>query len=79
MLSFLQLAPASLSVFLVIFLARMLGPINFGLFALAIGISTIVFVLGDVGTSTARFVTPGESAGGPRRLIVGRSGWSSLA
>ena len=70
-LSFLQLAPASLSVFLVIFLARMLGPINFGLFALAIGISTIVFVLGDVGTSTARFVTPGESAGGRRRLIVG--------
>ena len=55
----LQLTSASLTAFLTIFLVRQLGPMDYGLFALAIAIGTIVFVLGDSGTSTARFVAHG--------------------
>ena len=41
------------------------------MFALAIGIGTIVFVLGDAGTSTARFVAPGGPDSELRGLMVG--------
>ena len=48
--SLLRLTPAALSAFLTIFLIRRLGPREYGLFALAIGIATLVSVLADAGT-----------------------------
>jgi O-antigen/teichoic acid export membrane protein len=59
----LGLTPALLSAFLTIFLVRRLGPMAYGLFALAIGIGTIVFILADAGTSTTRFVASGGRDG----------------
>ncbi len=56
--SLLRLTPAALSAFLAIFLIRRLGPREYGLFALAIGIATLVFVLADAGTAPGRFAAP---------------------
>ena len=44
---------------------------DYGLFALAIAIGTIVFVLSDAGTSTARFVARGGPDSEQRGLMVG--------
>ncbi|MGO9907061.1 MAG: tetratricopeptide repeat protein [Solirubrobacteraceae bacterium] len=51
-----------------IFLIRRLGPREYGLFALAIGIATLVFVLADAGTPPGRFAAPG----GPDSELQGR-------
>ena len=67
----LQLTSASLTAFLTIFLVRQLGPMDYGLFALAIAIGAIVFVLSDAGTSTARFVARGGPDSEQRGLMVG--------
>jgi O-antigen/teichoic acid export membrane protein/tetratricopeptide (TPR) repeat protein len=67
----LQLTPALLSAFLTVFLARRLGPMDYGLFALAIAIGTIVLVLADAASSTARFLVPAEPDSDLRGLIVG--------
>ncbi len=57
--SLLRLMSAALSASLTIFLIRRLGPREFGLFALAIGITTLVTVLADAVIPPGRFGAPG--------------------
>jgi O-antigen/teichoic acid export membrane protein/TPR repeat protein len=59
--SLLRLTSAALSACLTIFLIRRLGPREYGLFAVAIGIATLVSVLADAGTPPGRFAAPGGS------------------
>ncbi len=53
-----QLATASFTAILTIFLVRYLGPEDYGVFALAVGVASLVFLPADFGISqsTARFV-----------------------
>src|SRR4051794_10233588 len=53
-----QLTTASLTAVLTVFLVRSLGPHDFGIFALALGVSAVSLALADLGISnaTARFV-----------------------
>ena len=53
-----QLATASFTAILTIFLVRALGPDDYGVFALALGVASLVFLPADFGISqsTARFV-----------------------
>ena len=63
-----QMTTASLTAVLTLFLARALGATQYGLFAVAISVSTIAISLADLGisSSTARFVA--EHRGGSAEL-----------
>jgi O-antigen/teichoic acid export membrane protein len=64
-----QLATASFTAILTIFLVRYLGPEDYGVFALALGVASLVFLPSDFGISqsTARFVA--EHRGEDDRIV----------
>ncbi len=64
-----QLATASFTAILTIFLVRALGPEDYGVFALAVGVASLVFLPADLGISqsTARFIA--EHLGEHERVV----------
>ena len=69
-----QIATASFTAILTIFLVRVLGPEDYGVFALALSVASLVFLPADFGISqsTARFVAEHRGRAGPRRGGDGR-------
>jgi O-antigen/teichoic acid export membrane protein len=76
-----QVTTAAFTAVLTLYLVRALGPHDYGLFALAVGISTIVILISDLGTtgSAGRFIA--EAGGDVRGIasVVSASLWIKLA
>ncbi len=67
-----QMTTASLTAVLTLFLVRALGPKQYGLFAVAIGVSAIAIAFADVGisSSTARFVADHRGRGAELSALI---------
>ncbi len=76
-----QITTAAFTAALTLYLVRALGPHDYGLFALAVGIGTILVLIADLGISgsSGRFMA--EESGDLRRVagIVSDSTWLKLA
>jgi O-antigen/teichoic acid export membrane protein len=76
-----QITTAAFTATLTLYLVRALGPHDYGLFALAVGIGTILVLIADFGISgsSGRFIA--EESGDRRRVaaVVSDSTWLKLA
>jgi O-antigen/teichoic acid export membrane protein len=76
-----QVTTAAFTAVLTLYLVRKLGPHDYGLFALSVGIGTILVLVGDLGISgsAGRFIA--EESGDRRRVaaVVSDSTWLKLA
>jgi O-antigen/teichoic acid export membrane protein len=76
-----QITTAAFTAALTLYLVRALGPDDYGLFALAVGIGTIIILVADFGISgsAGRFIA--EESGDRRRVaaVVSDSTWLKLA
>ena len=76
-----QITTAAFTAALTLYLVRALGPDDYGIFALAVGVGTILVLIADFGISgsSGRFIA--EESDNPRRVaaVVSDSTWLKLA